>query len=247
MQRDEKALAVVIKSENVGERDRVLTLLTSSGIIVRSRVYGAQKSAKSIKAPLFSEAVFSLYYKSESNVSVKDVDIINLRSEIGEDLDSLTAASLFSELILRYLSHDEDVYSLLSKCLDSLSLRINYKRICIIFILKFLTLAGVLSDYESCPVCFKRYSKDEILGYNSLVGESCCQNCSTGEEDLILPSNARLFISECIKRDFDSILSFNISEKQEDRIFRFLLRLVDKKTEGGLKTLSSGLWPYGIY
>ena len=243
MQRDEKLLGTVINSERSGERDRIISIITPSDGLIRARVYGAQKSSKSIKAPLFSEGIFSIYVPANSNVSLKDADITNIRSEINGDLDRITAATLFSELSLSSRFYDMELYNLLALSLDSLALGIDYKRITIIFIIKFLTLEGSLSDYESCPVCQKVYSKDEILGYNNVVGSSCCQNCSTGEDRLILPPQARHFIRECIIKDFKSIISFNISSQQEDRIFRFMLRLLSAKKENGIKTLSSGIWP----
>ena len=242
MQRDEKLLGTVINSERSGERDRIISIITPSDGLIRARVYGAQKSSKSIKAPLFSEGIFSIYVPANSNVSLKDADITNIRSEINGDLDRITAATLFSELSLSSRFYDMELYNLLALSLDSLALGIDYKRITIIFIIKFLTLEGSLSDYESCPVCQKVYSKDEILGYNNRIGASCCQECSTGEEGLILPPKARVFIRECIRRDFSDIFTFSVSEAQEDRIFRFLLRLLLSSFPARIESLSCGIW-----
>lgn len=243
MERDQKGLCTVLNSERSGERDRILTLFSPSLGLIKARSYGAQKSAKSIKAPLFSDAVFSLYSAGGNRISIKDVDIVNLRDGITEDIDKTTAALLFSELSILAKSYDKELYMLLTRALDALDIGICYKRVVIMFIIKYLSISGSFGDYERCPVCQKVYSESEVLGYNSLIGASCCQDCSTGEESLLLPPKARAFIRECVKADSMAIFSFRISENQEDRIFRFLLRLLKASFPLEIKTLSSGIWP----
>lgn len=242
MERDEKELCTVLSTGRQGERDRMLFLLSPSLGLIKARVYGAQKSAKSIKAPLFSEGVFSLYKDTRNNISLKDVDIINLRDEISTDMDKTVSASLIAELCMNAKAYDEQLYAIAAKNLDALCLDISYKRVVIAFIIKYLSHMGSFGDYECCPICQKVYSNDEVLGYNSQIGASCCQNCSQGEGNLLLPPNARAFIREAIKADNTAVFSFKISEVQEDRIFRFLLRLLKATSLFEIKTLSSGIW-----
>lgn len=242
MERDLKGLCTVLSSERKGERDRELTLISSDRGVIRARVYGAQKSAKSIKAPLFSDGVFSLYRAGENRISVRDVDIISLRDSILEDIDRATSANLFAELAIKSRVYDENLYMLLTRSLDALALDLGYKRTVIAFVVKFLSMYGTFGDYEHCPVCQRVYSPDEILGYNNRIGASCCQECSTGEEGLILPPKARVFIRECIRRDFSDIFTFSVSEAQEDRIFRFLLRLLLSSFPARIESLSCGIW-----
>ena len=244
MERDEKGLFTVLNSERAGERDRILSLFSPTEGIVKARIYGAQKSAKSIKAPLFSDGIFSLYHAGGTKVSIKDVDIMNLRDGILLDFDYTSSAMLFSELVMKSRSFGDELYRLLTRSLDALSLSLPYKRVVIAFIIKFLSLEGTLGDYEHCPICQRVYSKDEVLGYNNQLGASCCQNCSTGESGLILPPHARAFIRESIKAQSDEIYTFKISEAQEDRIFRFLLRLLKSSAQVEMKTLSSGIWNF---
>lgn len=244
MERDSKGLFTVLNSERTGERDRLLTLISPSEGLLRARVYGAQKSARSIKVPLFSDGVFSLYHASRNKISVKDVEIINLRDGILSDIDKTTSAVLFSELVMNARSSDESLYRLLTRALDALEVDLPYKRVVIMFVIRFLSLGGTFGDYEHCPVCQRVYSDDEILGYNNQIGASCCQNCSTGDGGLILPPNARAFIRESIKAGDDEVFSFRISDAQEDRIFRFLLRLLRASSIVEIRTLSSGLWNF---
>ncbi len=243
MDRDRKGLYTTLNSERIGERDRIITLVSPSDGIIKVRIYGSQKSAKSIKAPLFSDGVFSLYEAKSNSFSLKDADITALRENILTDLDRTNAASLFSEIIMKARFFDERSYPLLTLCLDALDIGLSYKRTVIIFIIKFLFLYGILSDYTTCPVCQKVYSENEVLGYNRAVGASCCQDCSSGEDGLILPPNARAFIREAIRAGSSSVFSFGLSSTQEDRIFRFLLRLLKASFPLEINTLSAGLWP----
>ena len=175
---------------------------------------------------------------------MKDVEIINLRDGILSDIDKTTSAVLFSELVMNARSSDESLYRLLTRALDALEVDLPYKRVVIMFVIRFLSLGGTFGDYEHCPVCQRMYSDDEILGYNNQIGASCCQNCSTGDGGLILPPNARAFIRESIKAGDDEVFSFRISDAQEDRIFRFLLRLLRASSIAEIRTFSSGLWNF---
>ena len=60
MEHEAKGLGIVIRTENARESDRVCTIFSPSLGLIRAMSYGARKSVKSIKAPLYTEGTFSL-------------------------------------------------------------------------------------------------------------------------------------------------------------------------------------------
>ena len=243
MERDVKGLCLVLKTENTGERDRLLTLFSPSLGMLRCRVYGAQKSKKAAQRPLYSEGNFSLYSVPEKHQwSYKDSDIIAERHEILEDLDRTVAASLFSELIMTSRSEDPYLYELISGAFDRLTVGEDWRRVTISFVVKFLSFFGTLPGFSECPVCQKVYDEREVLGYNDREGTPCCSACDTAEGAMLLPPNARRFLGRTLEVEFGDTFLLGISEVMTERIFRYVLRLLMRSYPTGLKTLSSGLW-----
>ena len=101
MLRDSKALGIVIKTEKVRDKDKLVFILTPDEGILQVLVYGSQKSIKSINVSLYSEGVFSLYRKNETGVySLKDADILTTHEYILDDFDKIVTSSLLSELVI---------------------------------------------------------------------------------------------------------------------------------------------------
>lgn len=241
MLRDSKTLGIVIKTEKVRDKDKLVSILTPDEGILNVLVYGAQKSIKSINLSLYSEGIFSLYRKRESGLfSLKDADILTAHEFILDDLDRIVASSLFSELLIKSHSCDSGVYKLFAEALDSLEIY-SSKKVSVAFILKFLELSGLIGDFESCPSCGRIYSESDVLGFSSVLSVAVCHNCDTMEGRLILPPNARAYIARILQVSFADSMHLGISEAQLGRIYRYVLRTLDCSFPVKLETLSSGL------
>ncbi len=241
MLRDSKALGIVIKTEKVRDKDKLVFILTPDEGILQVLVYGSQKSIKSINVSLYSEGVFSLYRKNETGVySLKDADILTTHEYILDDFDKIVTSSLLSELVIKSRSCDSNVYKLFAEALDSLEVY-SCKKVSVSFILKFLELSGLIGDFESCPSCGRVYSKDDILGFSTVLSVAVCHDCDTMEGRLILPPNARAYIARTLQVSFADSIRLGISEAQLGRIYRYVLRTLDYSFPEKLETLSSGL------
>lgn len=241
MDRDSKTLGVVIKTENVKEKDRIISLLTPDDGVIKVLVYGAQKSLKSIKAPLYSEGMFSLYKKSSGEIyTLKDVDLIALHEYISEDLDRIAVASLFSELILKSRSLDPSLYKLYTDAIDYLE-TVSYRKVVVAFAMKFLELSGLVGDYKTCPVCGRVYRDDEVLGFSASLSTAVCSDCDTMEGRMILPPSARRYLERVLSSDFALSLSLRLSDEQLFRVYRYVLRTLLMCFSDNIETLSSGL------
>lgn len=224
MDRDSKCLAIAIKSQKVRDNDRLVNLLTSDRGILEVYVYGARKSVKSIKAPLYTEGVFSLYQKGENGkLSLKDIDIISIHDGFSDELDKTLAASLFSELVIKGRSPDERVYKLFTDALDSLE-DSPADNVIAIFLLHYLYISGLSGDYRYCPICQREFKDGETLGFSFTEGVAVCSECDESSGEMILPFNARLYAARVLELSFSDALRLIISPEQIHRISRYLLR-----------------------
>jgi len=242
MDRNESAPAIVISTDRRGDYDRQITLLSPVWGLRRVTCYGARKSQKAAKASLYTEATFNLYSNPERHsYSLVDLTVISDHSSILQSLECAFAAALMSELAMLEKGEEaESLYSLFTISLDEVDEE-NWRRILIQFILRYLDLVGLGTDYVSCPVCSKLYADGDILGFSSTLGVPCCPNCDNMAGELILPPNARAYLRDSLRTERERAMQFRISGNMEMRLLRYLTRTLTYILSVDLKCLKSGL------
>ena len=200
MERDAKGLAIVIRSIPVRDYDRLLTLFSPSLGLMNVVSYGARKSVRSVKAPLYTEGNFSLekgrrgWSLKDIDVisthegrgwSLKDIDVISTHEGLHDDLDISQSAMLFSDLILVSRTAEPELYSLYVSALDALESH-PYEKVVNAFVTCFLLQEGLSGDYISCPSCGKfpaiifhvrpaeRYSQKKRSSVSALIWVLLC-------------------------------------------------------------------------
>lgn len=241
MERDSKGLAIVVKSERIRENDRMLTLFSLPLGIIKAISYGARKSIKCVRAPLYTEGVFSLSLSRGGNWSLKDIDVISTHGYLLEDLEKNMAAALFSEMIISGKDATAELYTLYTSAIDLLEFY-DSESVVISFIAHYMRLSGLSGDYQSCPVCSRSYGDDEIIGFSDVEGVAVCSECDTMSGSLILPPNARRFIARTLSLGIKDSMKLRISAEQRHRIFRYMLRSLSLSFPSRLESLEHGIW-----
>ncbi len=240
MDREQKGLAIVIRSMNIRENDRLLTLFSPSLGLVDIVSYGARKSIRTVKAPLYTEGNFSIE-KGRRGWTLKDIDVISTHECIHDDLMRSQIAMLFSDLVITGRNADPALYTLYTDALDLLETE-DAEKVAVEFIVHFLSGEGLSGDYCSCPVCGRGYGDGEILGFSSAEGVAVCHDCDTMDGALPLPPNARAYLRRSLEMGMRESMSLLVSEAQEHRIFRYLLRTLPYSFPGRLRSLEYGIW-----
>lgn len=220
----------------------MVTLLSPSIGCVKVLVYGAQKSTKAIKAPLYTEGTFVLYHNRERDSwSLVDISYISLHENLTETIVTSAAAALLCELILLQRGADAArYYALLTEAIDILDEE-NYERVASQFILHYLDISGFGTDFITCPSCQREYSPDEILGFSLQLDVPVCHDCDTMGGDFILPPSARAYMRDSQRSTLSHASTFRISDMMAHRIFRYLVRYASYALGTELKSVKSGL------
>lgn len=155
MDRDFKTLGIIVKRENRGERNVLLTLLTPDMGLLDVLSFGGGRGASSYRAPLYGEGVFSLERKSGTNNCLKDTQIISEHEWVKDSIEKVGWASLFSELVIKSRSAESGIYRLYTSVLDSMTDE-NVDRNAVYFLIHFLLSEGLSGDWETCPMCGRR-------------------------------------------------------------------------------------------
>lgn len=237
MDRNESAPGIVVKTERKGERDRVATILSPVWGLRRVTVHGALKSRKSVKAPLWTEAVFHVWNNPERRqVSLVDLNIISIHENALSSVPCSLAATLMAEAAIEDRGADAPaVYQLLAECLDVLS-DDNHKRVVAQYLLRLLKASGLSSGYTSCPVCGRPYGEAEVLGFSASLGSPCCPDCDTMGGAVVLPPNARRYVRDSLAAPLSEALGWGVSPMMEARLERWCVRLHALATGRGLRS-----------
>lgn len=232
----------MISSIRSGDNDRRITLLSPVWGLIYATIYGARRSIKSIKAPLYTEGTFCIYRNREKNRNyLVDLTPISFHENLSSSLETSFVASLFSELVLLQRGEDAPMhYQLLTSAFDVLTEE-NWKAVSVQYILRYLEFSGLSSGFDFCPVCARAYGEKEILGFSSALNVPCCSDCDTMSGKYILPPNARSYLSCSLRTTVENALAFEISDGMLTRLLRYLIRYASLALQTELKAVKSGL------
>ncbi len=176
-----KTTGLVIQHTNIGEYDRMLSILSPTlGMIQVSA-----KGARSMKAGLhnatrcFCYAEFILYPAKKEIYSLKSAAPLQVFLELAEDLDRLETATEIAKFA-RYLCISADYAKpMLRLVLGSFHLLChdaNPKQVQLTFLLKAAQTAGFTPDFSTCARCG---STDALVWFDTENGTCLCSGCAT--------------------------------------------------------------------
>lgn len=204
---------IVIKDNNVGEQDRLITLLTEKLGVIRAFARGARSiKNKSVSATEpFSYSRMSIYCSADKFI-IRDIEPLEVFFGLREDLDRLALAQYFAELSMELAPREENAKDYLRLILNCLHFLCNgekpLRQIKSIFELRILSMAGYMPMLEACASCGKAESKE--MYFDTQTGELFCSACSHSVNALSMSVvSAMRYI---IYSDFNKLFSFVLSD-----------------------------------
>ncbi|MEG0570636.1 MAG: DNA repair protein RecO [Oscillospiraceae bacterium] len=178
-----KTTGLVIKQRDIGENDKILTILTKELGIVEATARGIKRSKNVLSAPcqILCYSEFCLY-QGKSYYIVNSAEVINSFYDIRLDVVKLSLADYFCE-ITSFVSPDADIaWEYLRFFLNSLHFiekdLLTLAQIKSIFELRALSLLGFMPDIVGCKGC-SEFEKEKMF-FLPLDGIWVCQDCADG-------------------------------------------------------------------
>jgi DNA repair protein RecO (recombination protein O) len=160
--------AIVLRHQNLGEADRVLSLLTPQHGKIRAVAKGIRKplSRKAGHLELFTRAQVLIARGRDLDV-LSQAEMIEPYLPLREDLVRLGYASYFVELADNFVGEGDEnraIYNLLSAGLDWLCTTDNFRLTARYFEMRVLARAGFRPELNNCVVCGKRIvAEDQFI------------------------------------------------------------------------------------
>ncbi len=207
---------LVLKVSDIGESDKVITLLTAEMGVIRAFANRAKKMNSNIRAAsqLLCYGEFTLYHGRDSyiieNAVAKEV-FFGLRS----DIKKLALAQYFCSLALEFVPEGEPAPDTLRLILNSLSYLQNGRRspefIKAVTELKLISLAGYAPDVSACGACGKSFSGEAV--FNVRTGKCYCPECS--ENGMRISPGVITAMQYVVFNGIDRIYSFSLPAANE--------------------------------
>ena len=176
---------LVLKSSDVGESDRIITVLTKEYGIVRAFSNGAKKlrSPKQGATQPLCYSHFTFFQGRDSN-TVADAQSIETFFRLRDDIEKLSLAQYFCELAVELAPENEWADDYLKLVLNCLYMLVNEKRqqlfLKLVIELRMLTLSGYMPALGECAACGGEPEGDVFFD----VHNSCvyCAGCRPAGE-----------------------------------------------------------------
>ncbi|MBE8950908.1 MAG: DNA repair protein RecO [Quinella sp. 3Q1] len=198
-----KVEAIVLKTDDFGDANRVVTLFTKEYGKLEANAYGCRRSRSALSGAMQMFNHISAEITRGSKVdTIRDADILNFYDALTKDLERLAYASLLFEIVNRMTfprQQELATFNLLKKSLPALSKR-NPKVAALIGACQFMETSGVQLNFSRCVHCGADIEGDAAISI--LDGGAVCMNCVDAAQD-IRP------YPDALRKTFETMLGFN--------------------------------------
>lgn len=231
---------LVIKEMNIGDNDRLVTIMTRDYGVIKAFAVGAKsiKSRRGSATGLLSYSNFDIEKKGDT-YKIKEATVNKLFFGAGSDVDVLALSQYFCELCLVLGPYDDKCEEFLRLILNSLHFITEKKKS--LDIIKAITelRIAVLSGYEpnlvACDSCGEFES--DVMYFNTYEGVLYCDNCRKGEYCEPISRAVLKAMRHIVYSKFESLYSFEIPENQAEVLSKITEKYIMLQTEHKFSTL----------
>lgn len=189
-----KMKGIIIAENNMGDFDKMLTMLTPGMGKISCVAKGARRPKSSLLAGTqflcFGEYVM---YKGQEHYTINSCDTIEMFYNLRIDLDKLNNAVYLTKIIQDVTNENENTYKILQLYLNTLYMISETEKspefIMSVFKLKLLSFLGLKPQIDKCTNCGSK----ENLNYFSIRDNGCkCEECHMVDKGAIKISNSTL-------------------------------------------------------
>ncbi|MBR3300759.1 MAG: DNA repair protein RecO [Clostridia bacterium] len=231
---------LVIKEMNIGEADKLITILTKDNGIVKAYASGVKsiKSKRSVGTTLLSYSDFS-FTKSGKNLRVSEAVPIKHFFSADADIEAFAISQYFCELCAVFEPTEGAAPEFLRLILNSLHF-LNEKSKSPLIIkaiteLRIAAKSGYCPNLVACEECGAY--EDEIMFFNLENGTITCKNCNKNESNIPLDKTLIKAMRHIVYSPFERLYSFSVPDDAARRLSGITERYITYQTDRSFKTL----------
>lgn len=231
---------LIIKEQNIGEQDKLVTVLTADMGIVKAFVRGAKniKSKKQSATSLLCYSKLTLYTGKDSYI-IDEAECIEVFFGLRNDIEKLALAQYFAELAYELSPQQTDANEYLRVILNSLYMVSNSKRpdlqIKAITELRLLSLSGYMPNLVACERCGE--FETPTMYFDMEHGLLYCENCASYNALMALKLDAVSAMRHIIFSKLEKLYNFKLDANTLEDLSYVTESYLKIKTERKYKTL----------
>ena len=232
-----KTRGIVVKEVNTGEADKIITIFSRN----RGRISALAKGGKRPRSKLSAGSQIMSYgeyvlYSGKELYSVNSCEVIEPFYEIRNDMEKLTYAAHFMDIVLEIIQENQPSPRLLQLLLNSLYLLAKTDKppelISRVFELRALSLAGFTPHVNRCMNCGQESEKFYSFSFEKCGFLCDRENCAASDRFSIqLSPGASRTIQHIVYSKMDELFSFSLSPEVLTELGRITRRYLRERLE----------------
>ncbi len=243
-----KTKGIVIKEVSTGEADKVLTIFSRN----KGRISALAKGGRRPRSKLSAASQMLCYgeymlYSGKEMYSVNSCDVIEPFYEIRNDMEKLTYAAHFTDIVLEIIQEDQPSSKLLKLLLNTLYMLSKTGKqpelLSRIFELRALASAGYAPHVNACMSCGSAPDRHYSFSF-AKCGFLCDREKCAGEDgsSVLLSSGASRAIQHIIYSPMEELFSFSMSAEPLEELGFISRRYLRERLERDFTKLDFLKW-----
>jgi DNA repair protein RecO (recombination protein O) len=240
--------AIVVRTYNLAEADKIVVCLTRKAGIVRAVARGARRLKSKYGAGLEPYTLVNLsFYEKEGRElhTLREAEIVRSYFHLSKNVEASAALAHMSQLVLEFApphEPNEKLFRMVSACLSALAHSIeDFPYVTLYFELWLLKLAGFLPNLGACTDCGKRLTGENFV-YLNMDGRPRCVRCSGGQgTELSREAHAQIEAAQRLSPKDFALHSHSCARSSRVELELLTKRLIERILERELRSAKSSL------
>jgi DNA repair protein RecO (recombination protein O) len=236
--------AIVLRTYNLAEADRIVLCLTRSAGLVRAVAKGARRMKSRFGAALEPFTLIKLaFYEKENRelVSMSQAEILKSRFDLASQPEAAEVLAYMGELVADFApphESNETLFRMVGACIDALATTPRgIQLVTRYFEVWLLRLAGLFPDVRACGECGVVIGEGEAA-YLDVEVKPHCRTCADGTTTRLLLETQRSLIGTQKLAPADFARDFaQLSAPSEAQLADLTHRLIVRALERRPRTL----------
>src|SRR3979409_544164 len=215
--------AIVLRTYNLAEADRIAVCLTRSAGLVRAVAKGARRMKSRFGAALEPFTLIRLaFYERENRelVSISNAEILKSHFDLAAQLEVYEVLAYIGELVGDFAPpHEahENLFRMVVACIEALEAAPESARLVLrYFEVWLLRLAGLFPDVRSCADCGTHLGETDTACLD-VEGKPHGQRCSRGPATRLLPETQQTVMASQRLPPIEFAATFKTLSEQSER------------------------------
>ncbi len=234
---------LTIRSVDYKEADKILTVLTDQRGCLAVKAGGVRRKGSRLKAAaqLFTFSRMTLY-ENKGRCSLQEAEIIEQFSGLQTNLEALSLASYFAEVLATEAEDapaNGDTLRLALNCLYALSKKLCPREVVkTAFELRYMALAGYAPDLSRCVVCGKEHPLQPVAHLEAgIIRCSGCEMPATSGRTVRLSDASLEAARYLLSCDLKKLFSFQLPQDDLRKLGNFAEGYLQAQMERSFRTL----------